>query len=126
KVLKKMNLIMKKKINILEIDNKIQTQMKGEIDKTKREYYLREKMKAIQKELGEGDERGMEVEEFREKIEKAKMPVDVKKVAEKELKRLSKMHPASAEYSVCRTYLAALVELPWMIGTEDNLDITGA
>jgi len=124
--LEKVNMLLNKEINILEIGNKIQTQVKGEIDKTQREYYLREQLKAIQKELGEGDERGMEVEEFREKIEKAKMPADVKKVAEKELKRLSKMHPASAEYSVCRTYLEVLVELPWMIGTEDNLDVKEA
>ena len=121
--LEKVNLLLNKEINILEIGNKIQSQVKGEIDKTQREYYLREQKKAIEKELGEGDERGMEVEEFREKIEKAKMPADVKKVAEKELKRLSKMHPASAEYSVCRTYLEVLVELPWMTGTEDNLDV---
>jgi len=124
--LEKVNLLLNKEINILEIGNKIQTQVKGEIDKTQREYYLREQMKAIQKELGEGDERGLEVEEFREKIEKAKMPADVKKVAEKELKRLSKMHPASAEYSVCRTYLEVLVELPWMTGTDDNLDVKQA
>ncbi len=124
--LEKVNLLLNKEINILEIGNKIQTQVKGEIDKTQREYYLREQLKAIQKELGEGDERGVEVEEFREKIEKAKMPADVKKVADKELKRLSKMHPASAEYSVCRTYLEVLVELPWMNGTEDNLDVKAA
>lgn len=124
--LEKVNLLLNKEINILEIGNKIQSQVKGEIDKTQREYYLREQKKAIERELGESDERGMEVEEFREKIEKAKMPVDVKKIADKELKRLSKMHPASAEYSVCRTYLEVLVELPWMIGTEDNLDVKQA
>lgn len=124
--LEKVNVLLNKEINILEIGNKIQTQVKGEIDKTQREYYLREQMKAIQKELGEGDERGLEVEEFREKIEKAKMPADVKKIAEKELKRLSKMHPASAEYSVCRTYLEVLTELPWMLGTDDNLDVKAA
>jgi ATP-dependent Lon protease len=124
--LEKVNVLLNKEINILEIGNKIQTQVKGEIDKTQREYYLREQLKAIQKELGEGDERGLEVEEFREKIEKAKMPADVKKVAEKELKRLSKMHPASAEYSVCRTYLEVLVELPWMVSTDDNLDVKQA
>jgi ATP-dependent Lon protease len=124
--LEKVNVLLNKEINILEIGNKIQTQVKGEIDKTQREYYLREQMKAIQKELGEGDERGLEVEEFREKIEKAKMPAEVKKIAEKELKRLSKMHPASAEYSVCRTYLEVLTELPWMVGTDDNLDVKAA
>jgi len=124
--LEKVNLLLNKEINILEIGNKIQTQVKGEIDKTQREYYLREQLKAIQKELGEGDERGVEVDEFREKIEKAKMPADVKKVADKELKRLSKMHPASAEYSVCRTYLEVMVELPWTNGTEDNLDVRAA
>ena len=100
--------------------------MKNEIDKTQREYWLREQLKAIQKELGEFDDRQTENEEFRERIEKANMPEEARKVAEKELKRLQKMHPASAEYIVSRTYLEWLTELPWSVLTEDDLDIKHA
>jgi ATP-dependent Lon protease len=124
--LERVNYLLNKEINIIEIRNKIQSEVKGEIDKTQREYYLREQLKAIQRELGEGDERELEINEFKEKIEKAGLPPDVKKVAEKELKRLSKMHPSSAEYSVCRTYLEWLTELPWSVSTEDNLDVKEA
>ncbi|OGF58364.1 MAG: endopeptidase La [Candidatus Fischerbacteria bacterium RBG_13_37_8] len=124
--LERVSYLLSKEINIIEIRNKIQSEVKGEIDKTQREYYLREQLKAIQKELGEGDERELEVNEFKERIEKAGLPPDAKKVAEKELKRLSKMHPSSAEYSVCRTYLEWLTELPWATATEDNLDVKDA
>jgi len=124
--LERINYLINKEINIIEIRNKIQSEVKGEIDKTQREYYLREQMKAIQKELGEIDDKDVEVNEFKEKIEKAGMPAEVKAVAEKELKRLSKMHPSSAEYSVCRTYLEWLTELPWSVSTQDNLDVKAA
>lgn len=124
--LERVNYLLNKEINIIEIRNKIQSEVKGEIDKTQREYYLREQLKAIQRELGEGDEREVEINEFKEKIEKAGLPPEVKKVAEKELKRLSKMHPSSAEYSVCRTYLEWLTELPWSVSTQDNLDVKEA
>ncbi len=124
--LERINYLINKEINIIEIRNKIQSEVKGEIDKTQREYYLREQLKAIQKELGEVDDKDVEVNEFREKIEKAGMPAEVKAVAEKELKRLSKMHPSSAEYSVCRTYLEWLTELPWSVSTQDNLDVKAA
>jgi len=118
--------ILKKEISIIEIRQKIQSEVKNEIDRTQREYWLREQLKAIQKELGEYDDRQTEVEEFKEKIENAKMPEEVRKVAEKELKRLQKMHPASAEYIVSRTYLEWLTELPWSVETEDNLDVKHA
>ncbi len=118
--------ILKKEISIIEVRQKIQSEVKNEIDRTQREYWLREQLKAIQKELGEYDDRQTEVEEFKEKIENAKMPEEVRKVAEKELKRLQKMHPASAEYIVSRTYLEWLTELPWSVETEDNLDVKHA
>ncbi|MCS7311959.1 MAG: endopeptidase La, partial [Acidobacteria bacterium] len=118
--------ILKKEISIIEVRQKIQSDVKNEIDRTQREYWLREQLKAIQKELGEYDDRQTEVEEFKEKIENAKMPEEVRKVAEKELKRLQKMHPASAEYIVARTYLEWLTELPWSVETEDNLDVKHA
>ncbi|MDX1779555.1 MAG: AAA family ATPase, partial [Thermodesulfobacteriota bacterium] len=95
-------------------------------DKSQREYYLREQLKAIQKELGEEDERTVEVNELKEKIKKAEMPQEVNQVAAKELDRLSKMPPSAAEYTVSRTYLDWLIELPWSVATEDNLDIDGA
>ena len=118
--------IMKREISIIEIRQKIQSDVKNEIDKTQREYWLREQLKAIQKELGEYEDKQTEYEEFKERIEQAQMPEEAKKVAEKELKRLQKMHPASAEYIVSRTYLEWLTELPWSVETEDNLDIQHA
>jgi ATP-dependent Lon protease len=96
------------------------------MDRTQREYYLREQLKAIKKELGELDEHSTEIKELREKIKKAKMPPEALVAAEKELDRLAKIPPASAEYTVARTYLDWLVELPWSETTEDNLDIDNA
>ncbi len=110
----------------LELSSKIQSHVKEGIDKTQREYYLREQLKAIQKELGETDDRMTEIEEIRKKILEAKMPEDVQKVAEKELGRLSKMSTMSAEYTVSRTYLDWLTDIPWSKATEDNLDIDAA
>lgn len=124
--LSKVHLMLTKELQILELGNKIQSQVKEDIDKTQREYYLREQLKAIKKELGEIDEHGAELKDLKEKIEKAGMPEEAKKAAEKELDRLSKMPPASAEYTVARTYLDWLVELPWSKGTDDNLDISHA
>jgi ATP-dependent Lon protease len=121
--LTKVHLHLNKEIQVLELGNKIQSQVKEDMDRTQREYYLREQMKAIKKELGELDEHSTEIKELREKIKKAKMPPDALAVAEKELDRLAKIPPASAEYTVARTYLDWLVELPWSETTEDNLDI---
>ena len=124
--LTKVHLHLNKEIQVLELGNKIQSQVKEDMDRTQREYYLREQMKAIKKELGELDEHSTEIKELREKIKKAKMPPDALAASEKELDRLAKIPPASAEYTVARTYLDWLGELPWSETTEDNLDIDNA
>ncbi len=126
KRLEKVVSILNKELHVLELGSKIQGELKKEMDKNQREYYLREQLKAIQRELGEEDERTVEVTELKEKIEKSKMPKEVNEVAQKELDRLSKMPPAAAEYTVSRTYLDWLIEVPWSVATEDNLDIDEA
>ncbi len=124
--LKKVTVLLNREVETLELSSRIQSHVKEGIDKTQREYYLREQLKAIQKELGETDDRLQEMDEIRKKITEAKMPPDVQKVAEKELDRLSKMSTMSAEYTVSRTYLDWLTELPWSLSTDDNLDIKDA
>jgi len=124
--LTKVHLFLNKEVQVLELGNKIQSQVKEDMDRTQREYYLREQMKAIKKELGELDEHSSEIKELKEKIKKAKMPPEALAAAEKELDRLAKIPPASAEYTVARTYLDWLIELPWSETTEDNLDIDNA
>jgi ATP-dependent Lon protease len=124
--LKRVSEILAREIELLTVQQKIQSEARGEIDKTQREYFLREQLKAIQKELGDIDERAEEIKEFRKKIEEAKMLEKVMKEAEKQLKRLEKMHPDSAEAATVRTYLDWLVELPWSKSTTDNLDIKAA
>ena len=115
-----------REVEVLSLGAKIQNQARSEIEKVQRDYYLREQMKAIQKELGENDEQSVEVEEFRKKIEAAKMPEEAEKQARRELDRLGRLPTAAAEYGVIRTYLDALVTLPWSQGTNDNLDIAHA
>jgi ATP-dependent Lon protease len=124
--LTKVHLYLNKEVQVLELGNKIQSQVKEDIDKTQREYYLREQLKAIKKELGELDDHSAEIKELKERIRKAKMPPEALTAAEKELDRLAKIPPASAEYTVARTYLDWLVELPWSETTGDNLDIHNA
>ncbi|MGH7232583.1 MAG: endopeptidase La [Nitrospiraceae bacterium] len=124
--LKRVSEILSKEVDVLSMQQKIQAQAKGEMDKTQREYFLREQLKAIQKELGELDERGEEVAEFRKRIKDAKMPEKVFKECEKQLKRLEKMHPDTAESATVRTYLEWMVELPWSKKSKDNLDIKAA
>ena len=124
--LTKVHLFLNKEVQVLELGNKIQSQVKEDMDRTQREYYLREQLKAIKKELGELDEHSTEIKELKEKIKKAKMPPEALAAAEKELDRLAKIPPASAEYTVARTYLDWLAELPWSETTEDNLDIDNA
>jgi ATP-dependent Lon protease len=124
--LTKVHLLLAREVQVLELGDKIQSQVKEDIDKTQREYYLREQMKAIKKELGEMDEYSTELKELKQKVENAGMPEEARKAAEKELDRLSKMPPASAEYTVARTYLDWLVELPWSKSTDDNLAIDHA
>ncbi|PJF23114.1 MAG: endopeptidase La [Phototrophicales bacterium] len=115
-----------KELEVLELGRKIQSEAQSEMEKTQRDYYLREQLKAIQKELGEGDEQTAEVEEFRAKIQAAGMPEEAEKEAYRELDRLAKIPIASAEYGVIRTYLDWLTSLPWQKRTNDNLDIQHA
>jgi ATP-dependent Lon protease len=124
--LKKIGELLSKEIELLEIQQRIQNQAREEMDKTHREYYLREQMKAIQKELGETDDRGQELQELEQKIKKAKMPAGVESEAKAQLGRLSRMHPDAAEASVIRTYLDWLIELPWSRQTKDKLSIKQA
>ncbi len=108
---------------VLELGSKLQNDVTSEINKTQREYYLREQMKAIQKELGEGSDRGTEIEELRAKIAEAKMPEDAEREATRELDRLERMSPGSPEVTVARTYIDWLIGLPWSEASLDNLDI---
>ena len=124
--LRKLIGLLVRETEVLTIGQKIQNEARGEIEKVQRDYFLREQMKAIQKELGEKDETAVEVEEFRAKIEVAKMPPEAEKMARRELDRLSHLPTAAAEYGVIRTYLDWLVTLPWQAQTEDNLDIAHA
>jgi ATP-dependent Lon protease len=124
--LRKVSELLSKEIEVLNMQHKIQVQAKEEIDKSQREYYLRQQLKAIQQELGDVDERTEEIKEFRRKIEEAKMPEDVEKEAQKQLNRLSRMHPDAAEAGMVHNYLDWLLELPWSRATEDNLDIKQA
>jgi ATP-dependent Lon protease len=118
--------ILTKEINILELERKIQNRVRKQMEKSQREYFLKEQMKAIQHELGEKDERAAEVEDYRKKIDDAKLPEKVKEKALEELGRLEKMPPMVAEAVVVRTYLDWIIALPWSVRTEDRLDIKAA
>jgi len=126
KRLQKINTFVNNEMQVLELAGKIQTQVKSEMDKGQREYYLRQQLKAIQEELGEGDDQAAEVKELRKKLKQAKLPEEAQKEADRELSRLARMHPSSAEYTVARTYLDWLIALPWSKHTKDNLDIPSA
>ena len=118
-----LNRILTKELEVLELGSKIQSQVQSEVGKNQREYFLREQMKAIQKELGEGDDQAKEIDELREKIDAAGMPDDVKKEAVRELDRLSKMPAAAAEYTVARTYIDWLIAVPWSKRTDEVIDL---
>jgi len=124
--LEKLISILTREIELLELGHKIQSQVQTELNKNQREYYLRQQLKAIQKELGEGDSRSSEIDELEKKVHEAKMPEEARKAADKELERLKMIPPESAEHTVVRTYLDWLVTLPWSVSTEDNLDIKHA
>jgi ATP-dependent Lon protease len=115
-----------KEAEVLALGSKIQSEVQSEMSKTQREYYLREQLKAIQKELGEADERTQEIDALREKITAAGMTEEARKEANRELDRLAKMPPAAAEYTVARTYIDWLTSLPWTQETTDNTDIEAA
>lgn len=121
--LKKLLAILMREVDVQELGSKIQSEVHSEMGKMQREYYLREQMKAIQRELGESDERTAEIEELREKIAAAGMPEEAEREAFRELDRLSHMPPAAPEYTVARTYIDSLISLPWNTYTVDNLDI---
>jgi ATP-dependent Lon protease len=118
-----LNRILIKELEVLELGSKIQSQVQSEVGKNQREYFLREQLKAIQRELGEGDDQTKEIEELQQKIDAAGMPEQVKKEAQRELDRLSKMPVAAAEYTVSRTYLDWLVMLPWQKRTDEVIDL---
>src|SRR5947208_3565338 len=124
--LRRVHQLMAKETEVLEIQNDINTQARGEMDKTQREFYLRQQMKAIQQELGEGNELQEEIEQYRDKIKKAKMPKDVQEETERQLGRLERMHPDAAETATLRNYLDWMVSLPWSKSTKDNLDLKKA
>jgi ATP-dependent Lon protease len=121
--LKTLNVMLSREVEVLSLGQQIQQEARSEIEKVQREYFLREQLKAIQRELGEVDEQAAEVEEFRSRIESAIMPEEAEKQAKRELDRLAKLPTAAAEYGVIRTYLDWLVSLPWSTASDDNLDL---
>ncbi len=124
--LTKLDALLSKELEVLELGKKIQSQAQGELEKTQREYILREQLKQIKKELGEEDEQAVELKEYEKKIADAKMSAEAEKEAKRELDRMRQMPPAAAEYHVIKTYLDWLVELPWSKTSSDNLDIPRA
>jgi ATP-dependent Lon protease len=118
--------LLHKELDILSVQEKIQSQARGEMTKIQREYYLREQLRAIKTELGDGDNKSEEMRDMREKIELAKMPGEVEEEAVKQLKRLENMHPDAAEASIVRTYLEWLIDLPWNKMSKDNINISKA
>ena len=121
--LRRLSEFLARELEVIQLGSRIQSEVESEMEKGQREYYLREQLKAIQRELGEADETQAEVNELRERIEAADLPEDARKAADRELSRLEKLPSAAAEYGVIRTYLEWLVELPWSAETTDDLDL---
>lgn len=126
KRLEKVNDFLARELELSTVQAKIQTNVKDEISKTQRDYYLREQVKAIHRELGDGDDKLVEIEEYNQKIKKAKMPEQCEKEALRQVKRLDQMHSDSSEAGIIRTYLDCIVEMPWRKSTKDSLDINKA
>ncbi|MGE0000511.1 MAG: endopeptidase La [Fimbriimonadaceae bacterium] len=124
--LRKLLEVLGREVRVLELTSKVHSEVSAELSKSQREYYLREQLKAIQRELGEGDDTGAEIEDLREKIEEAQLPEAALKEATRELERLARINPASPEYSVARTYVETMASLPWSVSTADNLDLEHA
>jgi ATP-dependent Lon protease len=124
--LEKLNAFLTKELEVLELGRKIQSQVQEELNKSQREYFLREQLKALQKELGEEDPQVAEINQLRETLQKSQIPAEGRREAERELERLSRLPPAAAEYGVIKTYLDWLVSLPWNKTTENALDIIKA
>jgi ATP-dependent Lon protease len=124
--LRRLSEILARELEVIQLGSKIQSEVQSGIEKGQREYYLREQLKAIQQELGEADEQQAEINELRERLDAADLPEHARKQADRELGRLERLPPAAAEYGVIRTYLEWIIELPWSVTTEDNLDIAHA
>jgi ATP-dependent Lon protease len=124
--LQRLNEILARELQVLEVGAHIQEQVRESLDERQKEFLLRQQLEAIQKELGEGDDAQREIEELKKKIEKAQMPPEVRKEADRELARLARIPPQAAEYTVARTYLEWLCDMPWSVQTEDNLDLANA
>jgi ATP-dependent Lon protease len=124
--LQRMNKILAEEVDVLELEDEIHSRVQNEVDKSQREFYLREQMKQIQNELGEGDIFTKDAAELKQRIEKAALPEEARKTAMKELERLNQMPPMAPEVAIIRTYLDWILDLPWMNVTEDNLDVKNA
>lgn len=124
--LKRVNELLMREIDLLEVQQKITMEARGEMDKSQREYYLRQQLKAIQQELGEGSELAEEIQAFRDKVAQLKVPEEPLTEIDRNLKKLERMHPDSSETAVTRTYLEWMTEMPWGVKTEDNLDLKEA
>ena len=121
--LRELSVIMSRELEVFELGTRIQSQVQSELDKGQREYFLRQQLKAIQEELGEGDPEQAELRELRARVEEAELPEETRKALERELARLERLPSASAEYGVIRTYVDWILSLPWATMTEDNLDL---
>ncbi|MBM3802722.1 MAG: endopeptidase La [Acidimicrobiia bacterium] len=124
--LKRVHELLAKELELLTVQQEINTQARGEIDKSQREFYLRQQLKAIQQELGESSELSEEIQQLRDKVAKSKMPKEVAEECERQMKKLERMHPDSAETATIRNYLDWMVALPWSVSTTDNLDLRRA
>jgi ATP-dependent Lon protease len=124
--LRELSVIMSRELEVFELGTRIQSQVQSELDKGQREYFLRQQLKAIQEELGEGDPEQAELQELRGRVEEAQLPDEPRKAVERELARLERLPAASAEYGVIRTYVEWILSLPWSTMTEDNLDLDRA
>jgi ATP-dependent Lon protease len=124
--LRRLTVVLNRELEVLELGTKIQSQVQSEMEKSQREYFLRQQLKAIQEELGEGDEQQAEIAELRGRVEEADLPEEADKQARRELDRLTKLPPAAAEYGVIRTYLEWILSVPWNATTEDDLDLRRA
>jgi len=124
--LRRVHELLTKELEVLEVQSDINAQARGEIDRNQREFYLRQQMKAIQQELGEGNELQEEIDQYRKKIKKAKMPPEVAEESERQVGRLERMHPDAAETATLRNYLDWMIGLPWAKSTKDNLDLKKA
>ena len=124
--LRRVNELLAREINVLLVQQEINTQAKGEIDRTQREFYLRQQLKAIQAELGEGNELAEEIALYREKMIRLNMPAEVEEEVDRQIKKLERMHPDAAESATLRNYLDVMVNLPWSMSSEENLDLVRA